>query len=65
MKVVFREPTPDGEVRSVKELEENKFPSITVEASDFANNKRKIKLYFRVKDENAKIKTLQRKHQQY
>ncbi|MBR4571484.1 MAG: hypothetical protein IKO19_12575 [Candidatus Riflebacteria bacterium] len=65
LKVVFREPTPDGEVRSVKELEENKFPSITVEASDFANNKRKIKLYFRVKDENAKIKTLQRKHQQY
>ena len=65
LKVVFREPTPEGEIKDIKELETKRFPSITVEATDFAGNTRKMKLYFRVKDENAKIKTLQRRHQQY
>ena len=66
LKVVFREPTRDDvKIEKLEDLEYKKFPSITVEAKDFADNQRKIKLYFRVKDENAKIKTLQRKHQQY
>ena len=65
LKVVFREPTPDVKITSTKDLKVNKFPSITVEATDFAGNQRIIQLYFRVKDENAKIKTLQRRHQQY
>ena len=64
-RVVFREPTQDVEIKTVDDLITYRFPSITVEASDYARNKRTIKLYFRVKDENAKIKTLQRRHQQY
>ena len=71
IRVVFREPTDNkATIDNEDDLINNKFPSITVEASDYADNdsgdnKRIIKLYFRVKDENAKIKTLQRKHQQY
>lgn len=65
LRIVFREPTPDVKITSAKDLKVNKFPSITVEATDFSGNQRIIQLYFRVKDENAKIKTLQRRHQQY
>ncbi|MBQ2594762.1 MAG: hypothetical protein II567_15970, partial [Candidatus Riflebacteria bacterium] len=63
--VVFREPTIDVKIGTIEDLERNKFPSITVEATDFAGNTRTMQLYFRVKDENAKIKTLQKRHQQY
>ncbi len=65
IRVVFREPTIDVKIGTIEDLERNKFPSITVEATDFAGNTRTMQLYFRVKDENAKIKTLQKRHQQY
>ena len=69
IRVVFREPTDANietkDITSESVLIDKKFPSITVEAKDYAGLTRKVKLYFRVKDENAKIKTLQRRHQQY
>ena len=68
IKVVFREPTENietEELKSESDLKAHNFPSIEVEATDYSGLKRKMKLYFRVKDENAKIKTLQRRHQQY
>lgn len=63
--IVFREPTKDIAINSVADLETHNFPSITVEAEDFAGLKRKIKLYFKVSDENANLRTLQRKHEQH
>ncbi len=65
IRFVFREPTSQEPINDVSELDNKKFPSITVEAKDYADNTRKIKLYFRVTDENANVKTLQRRHQQY
>ena len=68
VKVVFREPTPDidsSKKITEEELIEKRLPSITVQATDYSGLTRTIKLYFKVRDENAQIKTLQRRHQQY
>ena len=65
-KVVFREPTITGvPIASIQDLEKNKFPSIEVEATDYAGNTRKIKLFIVVTNEKAYIRTLQRKHTQH
>ncbi len=62
--IVFREPTK-CDPRSFKtesDLVTAKLPSITVEARDYSGLTRKIKLYLYITDENANVRTLQRKH---
>lgn len=64
-KVVFREPTDKVTINSEEDLINNKFPYVTIKACDHSGNERTIKLYFSVLDENASIRTLQRKHDQH
>ena len=66
LKLVFREPTKnDIEITSIEDLENNKFPSIEAKIEDYSGNTRTIKLYFRVLDEKAAIRTLERKHENH
>ena len=64
-KVVFREPTAQVTISSEDDLIANKFPYVTIKVYDYAENERTIKLYFSVLNENADIRTLQRKHDQH
>ncbi len=63
--VVFREPTAKVTINGEDDLINNKFPYITIKVRDHADNERTIKLYFSVLNENADIRTLQRKHDQH
>ncbi len=64
-RIVFREPTKNvnlDQIKTESDLISLRLPSISVEAEDYAGNRRKIRLYFYVTDENANVRTIQRKH---
>lgn len=46
--------------KTCKEIEKNKFPSITVKVEDFAGLARELKVFFRVNDKNVDIRTLEK-----
>ena len=48
------------DLKTVEELEKNRFPSITVVAQDYSGLKRQLKLFFRVNDSNSDIKVLEK-----
>lgn len=62
LKVVFREPTPNVKITSEADLVDNKFPYIEMTAEDHSGLKRTIRLYLKINDESASIRTLDRKH---
>ena len=63
LRVVFREPTPDGDISDEKSLLDRKFPFVEVEAIDHAGFKRSIRLYLRITNENPNIRVIDRKHE--
>jgi hypothetical protein len=63
LSAVFREPTAkSAKISSETDLTNARFPFIEVRAEDFVGNKRIVRLYFRISDENPKIKVIERKH---
>ena len=56
----LKEATPsDKNLKTVEQLEQKGFPSITVVAEDFAGLKRTLRLFFRVNDRNVDVKVLE------
>lgn len=64
LRVVFREPTPDGAGSDENDLINKRFPFIDVRATDYAGLERSIRLYLRITNENPNIRVLDRKHEQ-
>lgn len=63
LRVVFREPTKPVGSSSESYYQDNKFPFIEVNATDFAGLTRKIKLYISVSNEKPDIRIIERQHQ--
>ena len=63
LQAVFREPTiKNPKISSESDLTSGRFPFVEVRAEDFVGNRRTIRLYFKISDENPKIKVIERKH---
>ena len=50
--------SPARDLKTVKDLDDNNFPYISVEVEDFYGFTRELKLYFRVNDNNTEVRTI-------
>ena len=56
----LKDPTPpEYNLKTVEQLEQKGFPSISVVAEDFAGLRRELRLFFRVNDRNLDVKVLE------